>query len=263
MGGYEVVWHVWSRVPWEEAPSEPVAAAFHFHTERAPGSPTQGPGRGGGGAEEELWAAAVLPALHPRSHLALVTSSRQQQPQLWSACPGRNGHGDTGQGGVRAGWVLLQGQGELLCPLSPVGRHRVSPTASLLLLLTTGTPRSQPCAMAPACAAASRAGSRFSHGWELSPLPPRVVFGAGKGIGISGSCSAGLSRAAVSSSQAPLPLHPPNPPFSCWRGWLHCPHPIWSHALPIRWPVWRDSERPSRELLSQHPPPLEPYYRLP
>ncbi|XP_063200200.1 septin-12 isoform X2 [Chroicocephalus ridibundus] len=84
-------WHAWSRALWGKAPSEPVAAVFHFHA----GSPTQGPGRGGGGggggegAEEEPWAAATLPALHPRSHLAPVTSSRRrQQPRLRPARPG-------------------------------------------------------------------------------------------------------------------------------------------------------------------------------
>lgn len=48
-------------------------------TPSEPRSPTQGPGRGGG-AEEEPWAAAALPALHPRSHLAQVTSSAAAAP---------------------------------------------------------------------------------------------------------------------------------------------------------------------------------------
>ncbi|XP_074962055.1 septin-12 isoform X5 [Phalacrocorax aristotelis] len=84
-GGCEAVWHSHSHTLWVEAPSELAAAAFHFH---ADGSPTQGPGRGRGGAEEEPWAAAALPILHPRSHLALVTSSQKQQPRLRPACPG-------------------------------------------------------------------------------------------------------------------------------------------------------------------------------
>ncbi|XP_049647772.1 septin-12 isoform X4 [Accipiter gentilis] len=90
-------WHPRSHTLWEEAPSKPATAVFHFHAERAPRSPTQGPGQrgggggGGGAAEEEPWAAAVLLALHPRSHLAPVTSSRRrEQPQLWPVRPGNS-----------------------------------------------------------------------------------------------------------------------------------------------------------------------------
>lgn len=111
VGGLGALWHGGSHTPEEEAPSEPPAAAFRFHA----GSPTQGPGRGGGGAEEEPWAAAAL-ALHPRSHLAPVTSSRRQQPRLRPARPGRDGAVAPGRVVCGQG-VLPAGLGD--CPLSP------------------------------------------------------------------------------------------------------------------------------------------------
>lgn len=131
---------------------------FHFHT----GSPTQGLGLrgGGGGAEEEPWPQPPC-ALHPRSHLAPVSSSRRQQPrlaQVGMAWWQRAGWGES-RGCSHWGW------GTVPCPQQ---RCRVSLGGSLLLLLTDG---SQPL-LALSCGSELAADGDSGCRWGLSPLSP-------------------------------------------------------------------------------------------
>ncbi|XP_063027343.1 spidroin-2-like [Melospiza melodia melodia] len=136
--GTEARWVPQEGAPQEEAPSEPPHFAFHFHA----GSPTQGPGRGGGGAEEEPWAAAAFclapqEPFGPGVRLSAAAAPAQVGMARWQ----------------RAGGVRAQGPGDSSLSLVPCPQQRcrrgVSLDASLLLLLAVGPQPPQPGPVAP------------------------------------------------------------------------------------------------------------------
>lgn len=241
-------------------------------TPSEPRSPTQGPGRGGG-AEEEPWAAA--------SRLA------PQEPfgpgdQLSGSSPGSGRLAQVGMAGAAAGkGGFATGAGR--APLVPSGqavpwgagfrpmvhfcfcsrRHPEVPSPALWLLpggvqvrLQTGFVTTVP--------------SGPSQCWERHWCYWVVLGRVGKAVTNS-----------LSVWWAPLPPHPPNPPSLCWGGPAPlCPptleplgpgaarSPSVCASRPRRCSVRRGGKQPgpellSRLILSQRPPPLETYYRLP
>jgi len=246
-------WHPWVAVGWHgmlgpvphggSAKSRRPPPPFTSTLSKRLGRPRRAPGRGGGGggAEEEPWAAATLPALHPRSHLAPVTSSRQQQPRLRPARPGRDGRGGMGQGGMRAGGFCPQSRAD---PRVPCGQAQGFTHSSLLLLLAAGARRSQPCGVAPACTAASRVGWL----WVRPRMRTVTVVPLGR-VWHWETCRhfwvmlSRVGRAAASSSLAwwaPLHPYPQNPPSLQWRDQLPRAHPPLS-----LWDLAQRSPRPA------------------
>lgn len=148
-------------------------------------------------------------ALHPRSHLAPVTSSRRrQQPRLRPARPGRDGAVAAGRAVCGQG-VLPPGLGD--CPLSPA------------VLQAQGFAR-----WFTSASARQRSPATPSQTDGLAPSP--AADGDCHHCPL-GSCSA-LGEALVFLGQPNWAgravvwpgrwAHPQNPPFLCLRGQLPC-----------------------------------------
>lgn len=159
------------------------SAELHFHgrrvslPHRAPQSPTQGPEarrrrrRSGGGAV----GCSLPPALHPRSHLAPVTSSwssRTAGAEVGAdgGARGAGGHGVPGQG-ERPGSCVLGGQGawchgRILVPVTAAGPHGLTSSSAC-----------GGCAARGPVQLHGQPGAGSGCGWGWSLLSPRVLVG--------------------------------------------------------------------------------------
>lgn len=157
-------------------------------------------------------------ALHPRSHLAPVTSSRRQQPRLRPARPGRDGVVAAGRAacGQR---VPPPGPGDLSPVPSSAAGTGFRSMVHFCFCSPTVPSHPEPRPVAPT---ARRTGwLRVCLQLGTVTTGPWVVFGTGRGTGVSGSDQLGRqSRGGTGAVGAS-----PKLPSLCQRGQVPCPGP--------------------------------------